>query len=356
VICCFGEILLRYSPVADGGWIEQASMPVYVGGAELNVATALARWNVPVRYSTALPANALADDLLTYIGQRGIDPSGTFRPTPTLPLADRIGTYYLPQGRDLKNAAVIYDRAGSAFAALPPGRIDWEPVLAGISRLHLSAISPALSEPMARVCLELAEAATNRGIPVSIDLNYRARLWQYGTAPTAIMPALVQHCDVVMGNIWATNALLGIPVDPHIHDKGQPDAYVAHAEATAAELQVRYPRCRVVANTFRFGKQPSGIRYYTTLHTDGQTYLSPEYTTDAVVDQIGSGDCFMAGLLYGLHHHQAPQTTLDFATAAAFGKLHEIGDATKQTVAAIEATGATAANRPVPSANRETGS
>jgi 2-dehydro-3-deoxygluconokinase len=342
MIFCFGELLLRYSPVADGGWIAQSAMPVFVGGAELNVATALACWNVPVRYSTALPHNALADDLMTYLVQQGIDPSGTFRPTPEMPLADRIGTYYLPQGRDLKNAAVIYDRAGSAFASLPAGRIDWEPVLTGASRVHISAITPALSASMARVCLELAEAATSRGIPVSIDLNYRARLWQYGVAPTAIMPELVQHCDLVMGNIWAANALLGIAVDPHIHDKGQQGretaAYAAHAEATAAELQVRYPRCRVVANTFRFGNPPSGIRYYTTLHTAGQTYLSPKYATDRVVDQIGSGDCFMAGLLYGLHHNHNPQQILNFATAAAFGKLQETGDATRQTAEDIEFT------------------
>lgn len=336
MISCFGELLLRYSPEAGGGWIRQAAMPVFVGGAELNVATALARWHVPVRYCSALPNNALADDLMAYMAQQGIDTTGVFRSSPERPLADRIGAYYLPQGRDLKNAAVIYDRAGSAFASLQPGTIDWTPVLDGVSRLHLSAISPALSASMARVCVELAEAALSRGVSVSIDLNYRARLWQYGVSPADVMPELVQHCDVVMGNIWAANTLLGIPVDPQLHDKGQQSDYVAHAEATAQAIQARFPRCRVVANTFRFSKTPTGIRYYTTLHTGGQTYLSPEYTTDTVVDQIGSGDCFMAGLLYGLSHNQAPQQTLDFATAAAFGKLQEVGDATGQTVEDVE--------------------
>ena len=187
--------------------------------------------------------------------------------------------------------------------------------------------------------MELAAAAVSRGVAVSIDLNHRARLWQYGVSPTDIIPALVQHCDVVMGNIWAANALLGIPVDPHIHDKGQQGRetadYTAHAEATAEAIQAQFPRCRVVANTFRFSKQPTGIRYYTTLHTDGQTYASPEYTTDTVVDQIGSGDCFMAGLLYGLYHNHSHQQTIDFPTAAAFGKLQEVGDATRQTVADV---------------------
>lgn len=333
--CCFGEVLLRFSPVANGGWIHQSVMPVYVGGAELNVAMALANWNVPVRYCTGIPENALAADITDYITQRGIDPSGLLRNKPGQTTGNRIGTYYLPQGSDLKNAGVIYDRAGSAFAELKPGETDWEPVLNGVSRLHVSAISPALSAQAAAVCSELLAVASAKGISISIDLNYRARLWQYGVPPTEIMPDLVQYCDVVMGNIWSANALLGIPVDEHIHDKGQQSDYVAHAQATSEAIQVRFPRCKVVANTFRFSKQPTGIRYYTTLFTEGQSYVSPVYEADTVIDQIGSGDCFMAGLLYGLYNEHAPQTVLNFATAAAFGKLSEVGDDTKQTVADV---------------------
>ncbi len=310
-------------------------MPVYVGGAELNVALALANWNVPVRYCTGIPENALAADITDYITQRGVDPSGLLRNKPGQAAGNRIGTYYLPQGSDLKNAGVIYDRAGSAFAELKPGETDWEPVLSGVSRLHVSAISPALSAQAAAVCRELLAIASSKGISISIDLNYRARLWQYGVAPTDIMPDLVQYCDVVMGNIWSANALLGIPVDDHIHDKGRQSDYVAHAQATSEAIQARFPRCKVVANTFRFSKPPTGIRYYTTLFTEGQSYVSPIYEADTVIDQIGSGDCFMAGLLYGLYNEHAPQTVLNFATAAAFGKLSEVGDDTRQTVADV---------------------
>jgi 2-dehydro-3-deoxygluconokinase len=335
MICCFGEVLLRFSPVANGGWIQRSVMPVYVGGAELNVSMALANWNVPVRYCTGMPENALATDIADYITKRGIDPSGLLWNRTGQPTGNRIGTYYLPQGSDLKNAGVIYDRAGSAFAELKPGETDWEPVLQGVSRLHVSAISPALSAQAAAVCRELLATASAKGILISIDLNYRARLWQYGVAPTAIMPDLVQYCDVVMGNIWAANTLLGIPVSDQITEQSTPADYVAHAQVTSEAIQARFPRCTVVANTFRFSKQPTGIRYYTTLHTGGQSYLSPTYEADTVVDQIGSGDCFMAGLLYGLYHKHPPQTMLNFATAAAFGKLSEVGDDTKQTVADV---------------------
>ncbi len=328
-ICCFGELLLRFSPITNGQWIQQASMPVFVGGAELNVATALANWGVPVKYSTVLPLNSLADDIITYIVDKGIDSSGIVR------FGQRVGSYYLPQGTDLKNAGVIYDRAHSAFSELAVGNVDWDEILEDTSWLHVSAISPALSADVAGACRELMATASTKGITISMDLNHRARLWQYGVAPTDIMPDLVDYCDVVMGNIWAANALLGIPVDEHIHSKGRQADYEAHAYATSETIQKRFPRCKVIANTFRFDTPPAGLRYYTTLFIDGQQYVSPELLTDSVVDRVGSGDCFMAGLIYGLYRQHSPQEIVDFAAEAAFGKLQELGDATNQTITDI---------------------
>ena len=328
-VCCFGELLLRFSPVANGQWIQQASMPVFVGGAELNVATALAKWGVPVSYSTVLPGNSLADDVIGYVADLGINPSGIARS------GQRIGSYFLPQGTDLKNAGVIYDRAYSAFSELTVGQVDWAAVLQDVTWLHISAISPALNANVAAACLELVTVASARGITVSIDLNHRAQLWQYGKVPTDVMPAILAHCDVVMGNLWAANTLLGIPVDESIHQKGQKADYLAHATTTAEAIQKRFPRCRVVANTFRFDVPPTGLRYYTTLYVDGQQYVSPELRTNSVIDRVGSGDCFMAGLIYGLYNQHAPQAVVDFAATAAFGKLQELGDATRQTVADV---------------------
>ncbi len=304
-------------------------MPVFVGGAELNVATALANWEVPVKYSTALPENSLADDIIGYVTSKGIDPSGVVR------FGQRIGSYFLPQGTDLKNASVIYDRAYSAFSELRPGKVDWDAVLQQTSWLHVSAISPALSAQVAEACRELLAVASAKGITISMDLNHRARLWQYRMDPTEIMPGLVEYCDVVMGNIWAANALLGIPVDEQIHEKGHQQDYVAHARATSEAIQERFPRCKVIANTFRFDVPPAGLRYYTTLYTNGQQYVSPELTTESVVDRVGSGDCFMAGLIYGLYNQHSPQEVVNFAAEAAFGKLQELGDATEQTTADI---------------------
>ncbi len=329
VVCCFGELLLRFSPVAQGEWIRQEAMPVFVGGAELNVATALARWQVPTRYSTLLPVNALADDVIGYMTGLSIDPAGVVR------AGQRIGSYYLPQGADLKNAGVIYDRAYSSFSELRPGQVDWEPILDGISWLHMSAISPALNAHVAEACRELLLVASAKNITISIDLNYRAKLWQYGMSPVDVMPGLVEHCDVVMGNIWAAQSLLGIPVDEASLVSGQQADYVAHADATALAIQSRFPRCRVVANTFRFDVPTGGVRYFTTLHTDRQVYTSPEFVVPHLVDRVGSGDCFMGGLIYGLYNGHAPADVVAFAAAAAVGKFQEFGDATRQTVASV---------------------
>ena len=328
-VLCFGELLLRLSPQLGGEWIRHNNMPVFIGGAELNVARALANWHLPVAYSTALPDHYLSKEIIAFIEEKRIDAS-------KIKLAgNRIGTYYLPQGADLKSAGVIYDRAYSSFWELQPGQMDWDDVLQDVSWLHFSAISPALNETVAAVCLEAAKAASQKGITVSVDLNYRAKLWQYGKQPHEIMPQLVEHCDVVMGNIWAAHTMLGTEVDEHIHENSSREKYLAHARQTSVAIRKRFPQCRAVANTFRFDSGAEDIQYFTSLYTSEEQYNSATYVCHGVADRSGSGDCYMAGLIYGFVHQRPPQEIVDFATAAAFGKLQEKGDATSQTIESI---------------------
>ena len=246
----------------------------------------------------------------------------------------RIGLYYLERGADLKGS-MVYDRDGSAFSELKPGIIDWDRVLADVSWFNFSAISPALNQNVADVCLEAVKAAAKKGITISVDLNYRSRLWKYGKQPVEIMPALVEYCNVVMGNIWSANTLLGTDVDPNIHDKKSKQAYLDHAAKTSEEIVKRFPNCKSVANTFRFDSNHNDILYYTTLFHNNAHYVSPEFTCQGVADRSGSGDCFMGGLIYGLYNQHEPQDILNYATAAAFGKLQEFGDATEQNVLSV---------------------
>lgn len=329
-VLCFGEVLLRFSPDDMGEWLHTNKLAAFIGGAELNVATALARWNIPAKYFTAVPDNYLSKQLLDVISKSNIDTS-SIRYT-----GDRLGIYYLLQGADLKHTSVIYDRAGSSFANLGTGIINWDEVLEDVSWFHFSAITPALSKTAVALCHEVLEACYLKNIPISVDLNYRSKLWQYGSLPVDIMPELVKYCRVIMGNIWAANTLLGIGVDEAIHSKKSKQAYLDHSIITAAKIMEQYPNCKAVANTFRFDKGEAGIEYYTSLHTEGRQYLSQQYETETIINKVGSGDCFMGGLIYGFIQNHSPQQVIDFATSAAFGKLYEEGDTTNQQIETIQ--------------------
>ena len=327
-ILCFGEILLRLSPDTEGAWLTSNSMPAFVGGAELNVATALAKWNLRAAYCTAFPDNYLGKQLIQYLEQKNIDTSAIQL------CGDRVGLYYLPQGLDVKNAGVIYDRAGSSFAELQTGTVDWDKVLHGVTWFHFSAIGPALSQSAADVCKEALRAAREKGITISLDLNYRAKLWQYGKQPSEIIPALAQYCDLIMGNVWAAEMMLNIPVDPDLKKKDSKEIYLDQARRTSEGIMNQYPSCSSVANTFRFD-HTGKIQYYTALYTADRLHVSKEYSTDSVIDKVGSGDCFMAGLIYGYACQWEPQQVIEFATAAAFKKLFIKGDATTSSVEEI---------------------
>ena len=328
-ILSFGELLLRITPDADGEWLNNNQLPFYVGGAELNVATALALWGLPSKYFTALPDNGLSAQIISFLQNKLVDTS------PVYYGEGRLGLYYLTKGQDLKHEALIYDRAGSAFSRLKRGMIDWDEVLKDVSWFHFSAICPAISKNVADVCTEVLQAASKKGITISIDLNYRSKLWKYGKTPLEVMPGLVKYCDLVMGNVWAAETMLGIEVVPNIHESGQKSIYLKEALKTSEDIMRQYPKCKAVANTFRFDAS-TDIDYYTTLYAEGQFYNSKEYETTQVIDKVGSGDCFMAGIIYGFYNNNKPADTLEFATAAAFEQLFVKSDATDRTITDIK--------------------
>ncbi|WP_126973729.1 sugar kinase [Gynurincola endophyticus] len=329
-VFCFGELLLRLSPVLNGEWIRQGEMPVFIGGAELNVATALAKWNLPVKYSSALPDHYLSHEICEALIKKQIDVSAMHFS------GKRIGTYYLPQGIDMKNAGVIYDRAYSSFSELTPGMINWYEVLKDVSWFHFTAINPALTPNVVDVCEEALKVCKEKGITISIDLNYRAKLWQYGKSPVDVMPRLLPYCDVVMGNIWAANSLLGIDVDPEIHIQANKDELLVHSIKTAQAIQVAYPQVKTIAQTFRFDVGEKGISYFATLYKNDNQYISKHLSANEIIDKVGSGDCFMAALIYSLYNELPAQQVINMAACAAFGKLFEKGDTTQQTIEKIQ--------------------
>jgi 2-dehydro-3-deoxygluconokinase len=323
-VFCYGELLLRMSPALDQEWVRKNNLAVYVGGAELNVALALAKWGLPVKYFTALPDNQLTTDLLQYLESQNIDVS------PVMLTGSRIGLYYLPAGLDLKQGAVIYDRANSSFASLEPGEINWNELFGDCGWFHFSAINPSLNKKSGEVCLEAVKAAANAGLRISIDLNYRAKLWQYGEQPAGIMNELMKYCQVVMGNIWSAEKLLGIknPVGPEIKTQAE---LIDAAGRSMKQIHEKYHAVETMAFTFRMEDS-----YFGVMQHGSQFAVSKEFRNYNVIDKVGSGDCFMAALIQGLSNDNQPREIIDFAAAAAVSKLGETGDATKQSMQQIK--------------------
>jgi 2-dehydro-3-deoxygluconokinase len=325
-IFCFGELMLRLSPELGGKWIHDEIITTHIGGAELNVATALANWRVPVKYCTALPDNYLSKEICEELERRHIDTTAINYS------GNRIGVYYLPKGAELKSAGVIYDRAYSSFGELKPGMINWNDVLKDCSWFHFSAISPALNENVVAVCKEALEVASAKEIKISVDLNYRAKLWQYGKMPIDIMPELVNYCNVIMGNLWAVESLLGF-ASPIKESEGKTkEELVALTGKSMLLLHKQFPKAETFAYTFRLEKE-----YFGVLQHGPEMAVSKTYEIKNVIDKAGSGDCFMGGLIYGLINDHATDETINFAATAAVGKLSEKGDSSKQTIQQVKA-------------------
>ena len=327
-VLSFGELLLRICFDGDGKWLADNQLPFYIGGAECNVASALALWKVPSSYLTALPPNEITGQITGSLNNLNIETDEIIYQ------GERLGLYYLSKGNDLKNAAVIYDRAHSAFSELKPGIIDWGKVFEDVSWFHFSAICPAINQSVADVCLEALQVAAKKNIHISLDLNYRAKLWKYGKLPIDIMPEIASYCHLIMGNIWAAETMLGIPIDQNLVEAGNDESLIRHAAYTSHKIMCRFPECLVVANTFRLD-QGAGIRYYSGIYSEGNLTVSREYQAELIVDKVGSGDCYMAGLIYGFYNNLSLTDTVEFATAAAFDKLFIEGDATTSEVESI---------------------
>ena len=324
-VFCFGEILLHYAPPMNSDFIESQHMPFYLGGAELNVASALAKWDMPVKYGTAMPSHFLTDTIIGHLSKKNID-------TSAIQISgNRIGCFYLATGLDMKNAAVVYDRANSSFAEIKKGSIDWKEVLKDVHWFHFSAISASLTQNATDLCEEALIAATELGIPISVDLNYRAKLWKYGKTPIEVMSQLVKYCTVLMGNLWAVEDMLGISSSIKSSIGCSDEQLALAANNSMLKLKEQFPLLNTVAYTFRLAETYFGLMF-----NKNNFYKSPTYKIIDVKNIVGTGDCFMAGLIYGIRHQHTPEEIINFAAAAAVGKLYELGDATEQSLEQIK--------------------
>lgn len=315
-VVSFGEILFRIAPDP-----EQFTAGFSLGGAELNVATALATWNIDTAYVSRMPENVLSKQVDEILQKLKIDTSRM------LWGGERIGIYYIQTGGDMQSQSVVYDRKYSAFSQLEPGTTDWDQYLQGATWLHWTAITPALNANAVTICHEILTAARKNNLVISTDLNYRRLLWKYGKLPVEVMPELAEYCDVIMGNLWSASDMLGIQWNESELVRGNRESCKMLAAQVAEKITGRFRQCKQVAFTFRFTQSDGSLHYFATLYSDSALTASESFYRQTIIDSVGSGDSFMAGLIYGRLHQMNTRDTINFAAAAAVSKLNIKGDA-----------------------------
>jgi len=328
-VVTFGEIMLRLATPRFERFSQVKSFEASFGGGEANVAVSLANYGIEVSFVTRLPSNDIGIACRMELNRYGVL-------TKDIQYGgDRLGIYFLEAGAVTRPSKVIYDRAGSAFSGVARGMFDWDTILKGASVFHWTGITPAVSQGAADVCLEAVQVANKLGVTVTCDLNYRKKLWKYGKKAGEVMPELVAGCDVVLGNEEDAEMTLGIKPEGV-------DVTTGHIEAEAyrgvsEQIMKDYPRVKMVITTLRGSISASHNTWSGVLYNGKDLYIAPKYDITHIVDRVGGGDSFMAGLIYGLLNYKEDfQRMLNFATAASCLKHTIHGDFNLVTVEEVE--------------------
>lgn len=330
-VVTFGEIMLRLSPPGFLRFSQTDSFDVVYGGGESNVAVSLANYGVPVEFVTRLPKNDIGDCALMEMRKRNVGTSHIIYG------GDRLGIYFLETGAVSRGSKVVYDRAHSAIAEIGAGMIDWKSVFQGVEWFHWTGITPAISQGAADACLEAVKVASEMGVTISTDLNYRAKLWNYGGNREAIMTELTSYCDIILGNEEDAEKHFGIkPEGLDITTQGEhvkAEAFLSVCE----QMMQKFPKAKKVITTLRGSISASHNTWAGVLYDGNTMFTSPEYQITDIVDRVGGGDSFMGGLIYGLLKYPTDdQNALNFAVAASCLKHTIKGDANLVTVAEVE--------------------
>jgi 2-dehydro-3-deoxygluconokinase len=321
---CFGELLLRLSAPGNELLLQSGSLNVHIGGAEANVAVSLARFGHPAAMASVVPDTPLGQACIGELRRHGV------RTEAIRTGQGRMGLYFLTIGAGHRPSEVLYDRADSAFAAASPGLMDWREILSGASWLHVSGVTPALGPDAAEAALRAVRTARQLGLSVSFDCNYRPKLWERwrGDART-ILRELVAESDL----LFAEERDIALILDRELKDglahgasglargsSGEPFA------AAATEALARFPHLKWIATTVRTQKSVDHHDLAAKLMTRDGLWATRTYSIERIVDRIGSGDAFAAGVLHGLKTGLDSQATVDFGLAAACLKHSVPGD------------------------------
>ncbi|EXM39290.1 2-dehydro-3-deoxygluconokinase [Ruminococcus albus SY3] len=310
-VVTFGEILLRLSPEGHKRFLQAEGFDAVYGGGEANTAVSLAQFGYDAKFITKLPDHEIGQAAINTLRQYGVDTSDILRG------GDRIGLYYLEKGAAQRPSKVIYDRAGSSVAAAKAEEFDWERLLSGAEWFHITGITPALSAECAKTSLEAVKTARRLGITVSCDINFRRKLWDKDTAGK-VMAEILEYTDIYIGGRDQAEELFGIPTNAR--NDSDYEAYKAVAE----KLKERFG-LKKVAITLRTTLSSDENKWAALLYDGEKHCFSREYRS-LIVDRVGGGDSFSAGLIYALGEGMDTQSAVDFAAAASCLKLSVEGD------------------------------
>ena len=318
LVAAFGEIMLRLSPPGFERFLQSPAFVATFGGGEANVTVSLAQLGTPSRFVTVVPpANPISDAMIAELRGFGVDTNQVVR------APGRMGVYFVEAGANQRPSKVLYDRAGSSIAMAAPGNIDWEKALAGVTWFHTTGITPAISESAAQLALEALRYCRKNSITTSCDLNFRKNLWRWGKQAHEVMPDLLRLTDHCIANEEDCQKSINIHVDIDV-ESGE----LAHElyRELAERVLATYENLKTIAITLRESKSASHNGWSACLAAAGKFHVSRRYEITHIVDRVGAGDSFGAGLIHGLCHGKDPQEALEFAVAASCLKHSLPGD------------------------------
>jgi 2-dehydro-3-deoxygluconokinase len=328
-VVTFGEIMLRLATPGFLRFSQASELEATFGGGEANVAVSLANYGIEAHFVSSLPKNDLGEAAIGSLRKYNVGTDFIHRG------GDRLGIYFLESGAVSRASKVVYDRAHSSFATMKKDSIDWDKALDGASWFHWTGITPSVSEGAADCCMEACEAAAKKGITISTDLNYRAKLWKWGKKAGEVMEGLVKHCDVILGNEEDADMVFGIKPEGFDVTAGHVEA--AAFESVGKQMMEKFPKAKKVIITLRGSISASHNTWSGVLWDGKKLYEAPTYQITHIVDRVGGGDSFMGGLIYGLIAYKDDhQKALNFAVAASCLKHTIKGDFNLVTVEEVE--------------------
>jgi 2-dehydro-3-deoxygluconokinase len=316
-IVTFGEIMLRLSPPGKETLFQSPALRAIFGGAEANVAVSLAVFGHPVRYVSIIPENEVGEAAVRELHKWGVDTTFVLR------RGRRLGIYFAETGANERASKVIYDREGSGLAEAKAGDLDWREVFRGAGWFHVSGVTPALSASAAGLTLEALRAARAAKLQISVDLNYRSKLWKYGKTAPEVMREIAAYADLLLGNEEDCQKALGIGSGVDV-ESGRLER--GDYERLTARVMKEFPNAGRVALGLRESRGADDNGWSAVMRNREQFIEGPSYDIRGVVDRIGSGDALSAGLIHGLDAGMPDEEALSFAVAASCLKHSNPGD------------------------------